>query len=79
MELEPLDRKVDTLASEFAQIKALLLNLQPSRHLGPAGTAAPESPHEGAPQHWVEGDDLASLTGSHGWQKETRLHLPKES
>ena len=28
-ETDPLSRKVDTLASEFARIKALLLNLQP--------------------------------------------------
>lgn len=54
---------MDTLASECGQIKAFLLNLQPSDPLS-AYTAAPKPPREGPSQYWDIG--LASLTSVPG-------------
>uniref|UniRef100_A0A0F8AKV3 Nuclear factor 1 C-type n=1 Tax=Larimichthys crocea TaxID=215358 RepID=A0A0F8AKV3_LARCR len=72
--VEPLALKVDTLASEFAQIKALLLSLQPS---GPsdACTAASELPLEKPPRSYAESDSLASLPRMAGQQDEDTLSI----
>ncbi|KAE8291461.1 hypothetical protein D5F01_LYC11069 [Larimichthys crocea] len=72
--VEPLALKVDTLASEFAQIKALLLSLQPS---GPsdACTTASEPPLEEPPQSYAESDSLASLPRMAGQQDEDTLSI----
>lgn len=72
--VEPLALKVDTLATEFAQIKALLLNLQPGGPSAAAVTVASElpllsqdesdslaSPHPVANQH---DEDILSIAAS---------------
>ncbi|XP_049437342.1 uncharacterized protein LOC125891834 [Epinephelus fuscoguttatus] len=58
--VEPLALEVDTLASEFAQIKVLLLNLQPGCPSATAGTAASEPPLGKPPQSYDGTDSLAS-------------------
>lgn len=74
--MEPLPQKADTLASEFAQIKALLLSLQPSGQLS-ACTGASEPPREGLSHHWDDGNGLASLTNVLG-QHDTDLPYKRE-
>ena len=63
-EADPLSQKVDTLAAEFAQIKALLLNLQPNA-VAAATAAAPAAaapPHHGA--RAVLHEDAISIAAS---------------
>lgn len=65
-EADPLSRKVDTLATEFAQIKALLLNLQP--RAPDTNAAAPPPQHQGGGDHGLRAplqeEDSISLAAS---------------
>lgn len=63
--LEPLNRKFDTLASEFGQIKALLLNRQTTGNLQVVHVASSEPPCEAASHYWDGCDDIASLPSAH--------------
>lgn len=51
---------MDTLASEFAQIKALLLGLQPGGPSAAAVATASEPTLRGPPQSYNESDSIAS-------------------
>ena len=73
--IEPLALKVDTLASQFAQIKALLLNLQPGSPSATAGTAASEAPLGRPPQSYDDSDSLASPPHVASQQDEDTLSI----
>lgn len=80
--VDPLVHRVDTLASEFAEIKALLYNLQPpeARPAGGLATAASSPPPEPqppvlSPAVEVQDDDILSTMASDSldaeeWQDE---------
>ena len=67
---EPLNQKVDTLASEFAQIKAMLLNLQPlgaqpaSNYPAAASRSSSEQPPVLSPAIDAREEDVLSIRAS---------------